>query len=199
MSRSIAIGIAVLAIVAAVGGYIYSQRAQIALQRATIAAQGERIGGLQTANAAQAATISAMEASKKENAALILGTAEKVEALAASFRVFDRKAMEALKHADLTLDSVLPADAVTAFCLQYLAAGGKLPADYQGAAAAGAHAGAADPSPAGGGGYAVDCSGFGKITVRDAVSWNALLLRHAGEEREDKAALRQWAAAKGAE
>ena len=32
------------------------------------------------------------------------------------------------------------------------------------------------------------------MTVRDAVEWNGLLLWHAGLEREDKAALRAWAA-----
>lgn len=31
------------------------------------------------------------------------------------------------------------------------------------------------------------------MTVRDAVEWNGRLLRHAGLERMDKAALRHWA------
>lgn len=194
MTRNIVLGILVLSIVCAVGGHIYAQGEQLGKQAKTITAQAETIGEMQLTLAARDAVIGELRAGNKRDNAIVTETAEKIDALAASFRVLNRQTREALRNApDLTLDSLLPAAAQRSFCLQYLAASGKIPANYPGSAPGNTDAGTAATAPAGSGYPAVDCSGFAKMTVRGAVEWSELLLKHAGDERTDKAALRKWA------
>lgn len=188
MKTYLGIGIVLLVIAAAVGGYIYSQDARLRAADATIAEQGKSIGELSAANAAQSATITELRASKKRDDDLVAGTAEKLDKLATRIQSLDRRTQEALRNApNLTIDSLLPPAAADALCLQWHEASGRLAADYPGNAAGGADARAANS-------VAPDCGRWRRMTVRDAVEWNGLLLRHAGLEREDKAALRQWAA-----
>lgn len=188
MKTYLGVGIVLLIIAAAVGGYIHSQDARLRAADATIAEQGKSIGELSAANAAQSATITELRASKKCDDDLVTGTAEKIDRLATRIQSLDRRTQEALRNApNLTIDSLLPPDAADALCLQWHAASGRLAADYPGHAAGGADARAADPS-------APDCGRWRRMTVRHAVEWNGLLLKHAGLEREDKAAFRQWAA-----
>lgn len=188
MKTYLGIGIVLLVIATAVGGYIHSQDARLRTQEKTIAEQGKSIGELSAANAAQSATITELRASKKRDDDLVTGTAEKIDKLATRIQSLDRRTQEALRNApNLTIDSLLPAAAADALCLQWHEASGRLSTDYPGNAAGGADARAANS-------VAPDCGRWRRMTVRDAVEWNGLLLRHAGLEREDKAALRQWAA-----
>lgn len=189
--RTWIVGILLLVIIAAVGGYIHSQNTRLAAADATIAGQGETIGVLSAANAAQAATIIELRVSKERDDALVSGTAEKIDTLAARIRNLDRRTQEALRNApNLTLDSLLPPVAADALCLQWHEASGRIPANTAGDAAAGPDAGTSHT-------VAADCGRWRTMTVRDAVEWNGLLLRHAGLERLDKAALREWTAREG--
>lgn len=200
MKAYLGIGLVLLIISAAVGGYIHSQDARLRAADATIAEQGESIGALSAANAAQAATITELRDSKERDDALVAGTAEKLDKLATRIQSLDRRTQEALRNApNLTIDSLLPPDAADALCLQWHEAGGRITPDHPGNASPGADARAGDTASAGRGtaSGSPDCSGWRKMTVRNAVEWNGLLLRHAGLEREDKAALRAWAAKGG--
>jgi hypothetical protein len=143
-------------------------------------------GVLYAANVAQNATISELRAAKKRDDALVSGTADKIDELTTRIQGLDRRTREALKNAELTLDSLLPVAAADALCLQWNAASGHRIAYSAGDPPGGADARAGDPQTP-------DCRRWRKLTVRDAVEWNGLLLDHAGREREDKAALRSWA------
>jgi len=188
MKTYLGVGIVLLIISTAVGGYIHSQDARLKAQERTIADQGQSIGELCAASAAQAATITELRASKKRDDDLVAGTAEKIDKLATRIQGLDRRMQEALRNApNLTIDSLLPPDAVDALCLQWHEASGLLSSNHPRNSSGGVDARTADS-------VAFDCGRWRRITVRDAVEWNGLLLRHAGLEREDKAALRQWAA-----
>lgn len=178
----------------------------VRIQRETIAEQGESIGVLTAANAAADAALKDLRAFRQQEDALLADTAEKIDKLTTRIQGLDRITREALRNAPhLTLASPLPADAADALCLQWRAAGG-LGSAYHPGDAAGDPAARAGHSPAAGSGgpgtvarngAGADCESWRRMTVADAVEWNGLLLRHAGLEREDKAALRAWAAGVG--
>jgi hypothetical protein len=172
-------GLALLVIVAAVGGYIYYQASRLE-------EQGAELGRLAVVSAAQQAVITELRDAKQRDDVLVVGTADRIDKLTTRIQSLDRRTQEALRNApNLTLDSVLPADAADALCMQWRAASG-ISANTPGDAAGGADARTGDtPAPG--------CGNWRRMTVRDAVEWNGLLLKHAGLEREDKAALRQWA------
>jgi hypothetical protein len=203
MKAWLGIGIVLCLVAAAAGGYVRAQDARLREQARTIEAQGRAIGELSAANAAQNATIGELRAGKGRDDALVADTAGRIDRLATRLGTLDRRLQEALRdERNLALDAVLPAGAADALCLQWRAASGRPAADGhagdQGNAPAGAAARAADTPAAGragdgGNGTAAGCAGWRAMTLRDAVEWNGLLLRHAGKEREDKAALRAWA------
>jgi len=179
--------------VAAIAAIVFAGSLYMRDQSRRMEIQAERLGELHMANAAQNATIRELRDTKKRDDALVADTAEKLDKLATRIQSLDCKTQEALRNApNLTLDSVLPAAAADAFCLQWHEASGLGAADYPGNAAGGTDARTAD-SAAAKGGAGIDCRGWRKMTVRDAVEWNGLLLRHAGLERGDKAALRRRA------
>lgn len=180
----------VLLIVAAGGSYVHSLRSRLAGQNLTIAEQDRLIGQLSAAGDGKDAAIKDLQESKKRDETIVAETAAKIEKLSTHIDDLTRKTQGALRHAPhLTLDSLLPAAAADALCLQWRAASGRRDAaatNHPRDAAAGADARAVDP-------LAAVCRGWRRLTVGGAVEWNGLLLRHAGLEREDKAALRRWA------
>jgi len=182
--------IVILVIVAAVGGYVYSIRARLAEQDQTILDQGRSIGILATANEAKEAAITDLRDSKKRDDTIVTDTAERIETLSIHIDSLTRKAQEALRNEPhLTLDSVLPPAAADALCMQWIEASGRgdhSAANDQANASIGTDEGAKNPTP-------LECGRWRGMTVRDAVEWNSQLLKHAGLEREDKAALRRWA------
>lgn len=191
MTKYITVGLITAVILAAVGGYVHSQDTRLKAQAVTLAEQGQTIGVLYAANAAQAKTIDDLQADKKRDETLVADTAGKIEKLTTRIQSLDRITREALNGQNLTLDSLLPPDAALALCLQWHEASGRSAGDYPANAATGADARAGDTAAAGGG-SAPDCANWRRLTVRGAVEWNGALLRHAGLERTDKAAMRAW-------
>lgn len=153
---------------------------------------------LATAEAERAAAV-ALAAAIREDAAqtsaLMLETLQGQDTMVAQIDVLENQLKEALRHDPsqpapraLTLDDFLPRAAADALCLQYHQAAGTADAAAdQAPAAAGAAAGA-DHTPA------PDCGRWRRVSLREAVEWTGALLRHAGLERTDKAALRRWQA-----
>ena len=202
MKTTLGIGLVLLIIFAAVGGYIHSQNTRLKAADATIEEQGRSLGTLFAANIAQNATIKELRESRERDDTLVTDTAEKIDKLTTRIQSLDRRTQEALRNApNLTLDSLLPAAAADALCLQWHEASGRSGASAANhPASTASSADARTPHTAAtGSGTDPDCRGWRRMTVRDAVEWNGLLLRHAGLEREDKATLRQWAAHKGGE
>ena len=167
---------------------LWWQGRTIAAQAERIAVQDRHIGEVTAANAGLEAALAAREATRLRAETLLAEHAGKAESASARARTLERRLTEALSHAKtLDLDQPLPADAAFALCLRYRAARGLAPADSEGDASAAAAARAGDSA-------AALCGGWRQLTPRQALDWLGLLLDHAGAERLDKAALREWAA-----
>ena len=185
--------IAMIAVVAIVSTVAVGIGSHIRGQNERLEFQAEQLGELRMANAWQDETITELRESKERDDSLVADTAEKLDKLATRIQSLDRRTQEALRNApNLTVDSLLPPAAADAFCLQWHEASGRLIPDHPGNASGGVDARAGDTASAGRGTPAglaeaapPDCSDWRKMTVRDAVEWNGLLLRHAGLERED--------------
>jgi len=166
MKAWLGIGVVLLLIAAAAGGYIYSQDSRLKAQEQTIKEQGESIGILTTANIAQNATIRQLREFKQIESAIVTAAADRSDSLSTIIQNLDRKAQEALRNApNLTLDSLLPPDAADALCLQWHEASGRSgSAANQGNAAVSADARAANSRSS-------DCGRWRRMTVRAAVEW----------------------------
>lgn len=178
------IGFLLLAII---GGVLGWQSAKITRQEAIIAEQYEHIGEVTAANAGLAVSIKALQTFRAADDSLILEAARKADDLADVSRNLDRRLKEAMRHAKtINFDAPMPVAVTDALCLRYLAASGRGTADHQGDAASGTDTGT---------GYtpATRCDGWRGLTARQAAEWLGLMIDHAGKERLDKAALRDWA------
>ncbi|MCL1888995.1 MAG: hypothetical protein FWF99_00625 [Desulfovibrionaceae bacterium] len=97
------------------------------------------------------------------------------------------KALQDAKNTKADYSFQLSDDLTDALCLRWFAASGKAGADFFPAPGAFA-AGETHPPAAG-------CAAWrGRVNLGEALLWTGLLLEHAGQERLDKAALREWAA-----
>ncbi len=141
-----------------------------------------------------------VEAGKKRDEEIVEKKLSQDEELKASVRRLESKLQGVLNNAkykekQFTFDSVLPRDAIDALCLQWHEASG-----FSSRAAARATAGAADaraqntPTTRGDYGHSLkaDCRAWHGLTLRAVIEWSGLLLTHAGHERLDKNALREW-------
>lgn len=116
---------------------------------------------------------------------VIAQAAEQSERMTTRARTLERRLREAM-NGEADFDRVLSRNVTDALCLRYRSAAGVYGGDP--AIAAGrTHAGTSDP-------VAGQCAHWAGMTLRDAVEWAGLLLDHAGLERLDKQALREWAA-----
>ena len=187
VTRYLAIGAAAVFVLGGLLGFITWQNSHIKKQAGIIAEQDRHIGVVESANAGLAEALATMEEGRNRDNALIEASAQETDKFAAEARTLERRLREALRHATiLNLDAPLPADAALALCLRYRAARGLGVESAERSAAGGPDAGK-DHSAAS------FCAAWRRVTLRDALEWVGLLLDHAGAERIDKAALRQWA------
>lgn len=152
-------------------------------QHGVIRDQERQLGELTVAHAALARNLDSLRAARAADDRIVSETASRAEAMTNKARVLERKLREAARH-EADFDRRLSRHVTDALCLRWLSASGAHGGDFRDAAG-NAHAETHDPAAAG-------CDSWAGMTVRDAVEWSGLLLDHAGLERLDKEALRQW-------
>lgn len=157
-----------------------------------------QIGAIRAANLALESALAAARENARRTDELLADNAEKNQTLTTQARRLERRLREAMHDATtIDLDAPLPGDATLALCLRWRAASG-LAADDSRSPAFGPAAGAGDSLAGIGGGVGSDvsslCDAWRGVSMRDVLEWSGTLLDHAGAERLDKAALRQWAA-----
>lgn len=156
--------------------------------------QARRLGEVTVVNAGLAHNLERLAAARAADNLVVAQAAEQSERMTARARGLERKLREALRD-EADFDRVLSRGVTDALCLRYRSATGTdgVSGDDPADSAGHAHAGAGD-SVAERGAPLARCADWGGMTVRDAVEWAGLLLDHAGLERLDKRALREWAA-----
>ena len=175
----------VLAALALVTGVFVWQRHTINVLSDEVEQQARRLGEVTAVNAGLAHSLEIMRQGRAADNLIVAQAAEQSERMTARARTLEHQLREAL-HAEADFNRVLSRGVTDALCLRWRAASGRGGAGDPGDAAGRADAGT-DDSVAG------QCGHWAGMTVRDAVEWAGLLLDHAGFERTDKAALRQWA------
>ena len=186
MSRYITLGIIAALIIAGIGGYIYALRVSNSSLAASLADLGEKNGRLELANQTQAKTLARLESASAANDALVVRVLEQNNALESSSRALEQKLKEALNASPtLALDSLLPADAALALCLQHHQSSAGIGEGDSADPSGGSVAGARNPA-------APDCSRWQRVSVREAVEYNRLLLLALGKARKNAIALNIW-------
>lgn len=157
------------------------------------------IGEVTAANAGLTAALDQMADSARRTDELLTEHADKNDELHRKTRSLEKRLREAIRHETIVaLDDPLPPDAAYALCLRWRAAAG-LANPPAGNTPALPDAGTNNtparntaPPPTTPGTTQNPCAGWEKITLRDILEWSGSLLDHAGAERLDKAALREW-------
>lgn len=147
--------------------------------------QSRRLSEATVVNAGLAQSVETLRRIRETDQLVVVQAAEQSQRMTARARSLEHQLREAM-HGEADFDRVLSRGVTDALCLRWQAASGLADAGDPGTAAGRADAGTGDSA-------AVACDGWAGLTVRDAVEWAGLLLDHAGFERTDKAALRQWA------
>lgn len=180
-------------------GIISLQRS--AIQRLEQAGRDKdrHIGEVTAANAGLAAALDQMADSARRTGQLLAEHAGKNDELHLKTRSLEKRLREAMRHETVVaLDDPLPSDAAYALCLRWRAAAGLAgpaagyPPAHPDAGKNNTPARNTANSPAEPGNEN-PCAEWQHITLRDVLEWSGSLLDHAGAERLDKAALREWA------
>ena len=160
------------------------------------------IGEVKAANAGLQTALSEMTATASRSGKLLVEHADRTEQLHLKTRTLERQLREAMRdEKTVDLDAPLPPDAAFALCLRWYAASTSDAGSVTGNTPADSDAGKSNPQtgipeiwhvpdPFGAGN---PCAGWENVSTRDALEWAGTLLDHAGAERLDKAALREWA------
>ena len=179
----------VLAALALIAGVFFWQRHTINVLAEESEQQARRTGELTVVNAGLAHNLERLAAARAADNLVVKQAAEQSERMAARARGLERKLREALRD-EADFDRVLSRGVTDALCLRYRSAAGTsgVSGDDPDDSAGRIDAGASDSAASGN-----NCEQWHGLMVRDVVEWAGLLLDHAGMERLDKAALRQWA------
>ena len=177
---------AMLLLAALAAGGLLWQRHTINVLADTAEQQARRLGEVTVVAAGLAKNLETMRQGRAADNLVVKQAAEQSDRMTARARTLERQLREALGD-EADFDRVLSRGVTDALCLRWRAASGRSGEDNPGNAAGGADAGTGDSA-------AGQCVHWAGMTVRDAVEWVGLLLDHAGLERLDKAALREWAA-----
>ena len=160
--------------------------AAICWQRGAMISQASRLEQAQAANVSLSKSIGQLRAAREADNLIIVQAAGQSDRMMARARDLELKLREAMNH-EADFDRLLSRNVTDALCLRWIAASGANGGD-SGDAPGRVDAGTAHTAA----GQSDDCKNWTGMSVRDAVEWTGLLLDHAGLERLDKAALRQW-------
>lgn len=194
--RTYALLAAGAACIAALAATFWWQSSTIARLEESNAALVERSTLAESRAEASVAALIESEAERLRADSAVAGRDKQVEALNTKVGALQKQLREAAKN-ETNLDRRVHPDIADALCVQYAAASGYAVRSGQGDAPGSAGARAGDTVAGWRYVPALDCSQWREITYRGLVEWPGGLLSHAGIEREDKAAQRQWSAREG--
>lgn len=157
--------------------------AVICWQRSAMSDQSERLTKIEIERDALSQSVDKLRAWREEDRLAVLQSAQQAERMTVKNKTLEYRLQEALR-AEADFNRVLSRGVTDALCLRYQSATGVYGGD-PGDSTGRTHAGESNTAAAG-------CASWAGLTVRGAVEWAGLLLDHAGLERIDKQAIREW-------